>query len=132
MGSLKIPKEWINEAKVHRCCITKRFIANIKSKATYAMYEGDVFGAYELYMDAKVHRMAHELAINYLAPEAILREDYQLLQSLFNDIDQTMVDDFFLGGQVSLFAYVLRTLGFLSNLCSCLSTTRASSLACLS
>lgn len=106
MGSLKIPKEWINEAKVQRCRITKPSIANMKSQATYAMYEGDVFGAYELYMDAKVHRMAHELAINYLAPEAILRDDFQLLQSLFNDIDQTTVEDFFVGGQVSLSANI--------------------------
>ena len=45
------------------------------TQATHALYLGDVYLAYELYTRARVHKMAHELAITYLAPEAVLRDD---------------------------------------------------------
>lgn len=66
------------------------------------MYTGDVFGAYELYRQANAHQAAYELAINYLAPEAILREDLDLLEDLFARLDESLIPDFSVGGQVLL------------------------------
>ncbi|EJD03515.1 uncharacterized protein FOMMEDRAFT_83835 [Fomitiporia mediterranea MF3/22] len=82
-GSLRIPMEWIDEAK-----------------ATHAFYSGDVYGAYELYRDAMAHRAAHELAITYLAPEAVLRDELGVLKRLFASLDASLIDDFGVGGQL--------------------------------
>ncbi|KAI5121845.1 hypothetical protein M0805_003278 [Coniferiporia weirii] len=82
-GSLKIPQEWIDEAK-----------------ATHALYTGDIYLAYGLYTRARVYQTAHELAIAYLAPEAILRDDLDLLLSLFTALEENQVDDFSVGGQL--------------------------------
>ncbi|THH11598.1 hypothetical protein EW145_g550 [Phellinidium pouzarii] len=82
-GSLKIPQEWIDEAE-----------------ANYAFYNGDIYLAYTLYTQAGVHRAAHELAITYLAPIAILRDDLDLLSSLFTVLDKSKIDDFGVGGQL--------------------------------
>lgn len=49
-----------------------------------------------------MHRTAHELAIAYLAPEAILRDDLDLLANLFAALDETLIDDFSVGGQVGV------------------------------
>ena len=56
--------------------------------------------AYDLYIRAKEHYTAHDLAITYLAPEAILRDDLELLSSLFTGLDENLVEDFGVGGQV--------------------------------
>lgn len=84
LGSLRIPTEWIDEAK-----------------ATMALYHGDVYLAYQLYASARTHRTAHELAINFLAPEAVLKDDLQALSDLFSELDAGLIEDFTVGGQVS-------------------------------
>lgn len=71
-----------------------------RTQATHALYLGDVYLAYELYTRARVHKMAHELAITYLAPEAVLRDDLDLLSNLFTVLDESLVEDFGVGGQV--------------------------------
>lgn len=53
-----------------------------------------------MFTSAKEHRAAHELAITYLAPEAILRDDLDLLSNLFTVLDENLVEDFGVGGQV--------------------------------
>ncbi|KAL5494856.1 hypothetical protein ACEPAI_318 [Sanghuangporus weigelae] len=82
-GSLRIPMEWVDEAK-----------------ATYAFYSGDVYLAYELYTDAKTYQSAHELAITYLAPEAVLRDELDVLTRLFTALDSNRVSGFDVGGQL--------------------------------
>ena len=68
---------------------------------------GDVYLAYELFTRAKVHQRAHDLAISYLAPEAILRDDLDLLSNLFAPLDKSLITDFNVGGQVrSLFVLI--------------------------
>lgn len=47
-----------------------------------------------------MHRIAHELAITYLAPEAILRDELDVLAKLFTSLDEKLIDDFGIGGQV--------------------------------
>ncbi|CAA7267293.1 unnamed protein product [Cyclocybe aegerita] len=66
VGSLKLPMSWVDEAK--------------------AMYEldcGNVYGAYELYLSAQNWNAAHNLAVLELAPDAIIRKDFDLLRNLF-------------------------------------------------
>ncbi|EIW78425.1 hypothetical protein CONPUDRAFT_156410 [Coniophora puteana RWD-64-598 SS2] len=75
LGSLRIPKAWINEAK-----------------ALYAIYQGQVFDAYTLYMEAGLHQAAHDLAIADLAPEAVIRHDLELLRSLFGKMESRPIN----------------------------------------
>ena len=92
IGSLRIPTEWIDEAK-----------------ATLSLYHGDVYLAYQLYASARAHRTAHELAINFLAPEAVLKDDLQTLSDLFSDLDASLIEDFAVGGQVRVLPNAIAT-----------------------
>lgn len=79
---------------------TFSFITHFCDQATYAIYNGDIYTAYELYTEAKAYSSAHELAITYLAPEAILCDDLDLLSSLFTALDENAIESFGVGGQV--------------------------------
>ncbi|TEB34188.1 hypothetical protein FA13DRAFT_1729669 [Coprinellus micaceus] len=70
VGSLKIPMTWVQEAK-----------------AMHALDQGDILGAYELYLSAQLWNAAHDLAVLELAPDAILRRDIELLRELFEPFD---------------------------------------------
>ncbi|KAG6899672.1 hypothetical protein C0993_008026 [Termitomyces sp. T159_Od127] len=65
-GSLKIPRTWLLEAKAY-----------------HALDNGDFFDAYELFLQAELYDAAHDLALVELAPDVILRRDFDLLQNLF-------------------------------------------------
>ncbi|KAG6889187.1 hypothetical protein C0992_006104 [Termitomyces sp. T32_za158] len=65
-GSLKIPRAWLLEAKAY-----------------HALDKRDIFDAYELFLQAELYDAAHDLALVELAPDAILRQDFGLLQNLF-------------------------------------------------
>lgn len=69
---------------------------------------GDVYLAYELFTQARIHQRAHDLAISYLAPEAVLRDDLELLSSLFASLDKNLITDFNVGGQVGSYAICRR------------------------
>jgi nuclear pore complex protein Nup98-Nup96 len=84
-GSLKIPLTWISEAK-----------------AIYALNRGDVFEAYQLYLQAGLHSAAHELAVYELAPEAVIRDDLELIQTLFRRLIGHSVDEWHVRGKAFL------------------------------
>ncbi|KAH9006574.1 nuclear protein 96-domain-containing protein [Lactarius hatsudake] len=84
-GSLKIPLMWISEAK-----------------AIYALNRGDVFEAYQLYLQAGLHNAAHELAVYELAPEAVIRDDLELLKTLFGRFIGHAVDEWHVRGKAFL------------------------------
>ncbi|TFY79572.1 hypothetical protein EWM64_g4439 [Hericium alpestre] len=84
-GSLKIPLAWVNEAK-----------------AIYALDSGDVYDAYILYLQAGLYQAAHDLAVIELAPEAVIRDDLQLLRSLFDKIAGHPVDGWHVRGKAFL------------------------------
>ncbi|KAI0249206.1 nuclear protein 96-domain-containing protein [Lactifluus subvellereus] len=84
-GSLKIPLSWINEAK-----------------ATYALNRGDVFEAYQLYLQAGLHSAAHELAVFELAPEAVIRDDLELVRTLFDRFTGHAVNEWHVRGKAFL------------------------------
>ncbi|KAI0301599.1 nuclear protein 96-domain-containing protein [Multifurca ochricompacta] len=74
-GSLKIPLLWINEAK-----------------AIYALNRGDVFEAYHLYLKQGYT----------LAPEAVIREDLELLKTLFERFIGHTVQEWHVRGKAFL------------------------------
>jgi len=85
LGSLKIPLAWVNDAK-----------------ALYAISQGKIFEAYELYMTAGLYQSAHDLAVVELAPEAVIRQDFELLTSLFERMVSQSIDGWHLKGKAYL------------------------------
>ncbi|TFK32347.1 nuclear protein 96-domain-containing protein [Crucibulum laeve] len=89
VGSLKIPMAWVDEAK-----------------AVYALNQGDVFAAYEYYLDAGLYNPAHEIAVLELAPDAIIRKDLELLKIIFERFTgerrKEKIDGWFLRGKAFL------------------------------
>jgi nuclear pore complex protein Nup98-Nup96 len=70
-------------------------------QAIYAFSKGNVWEAYELYMAAELFNPAHELAVLELAPDAVIRQDFELLKSLFAGIAGHSVDGWHVRGKVS-------------------------------
>ncbi|KZT25680.1 hypothetical protein NEOLEDRAFT_1156120 [Neolentinus lepideus HHB14362 ss-1] len=70
IGKLKVPLTWINEAK-----------------AIHALSIGKVWDAYELYRGALLYERAHDVAVQYLAPEACVRGDLDLVKGLFQGME---------------------------------------------
>lgn len=64
------------------------------------MNRGDVFEAYHLYLQAGMHSAAHELAVFELAPEAVIRNDLELLKVLFERLAGIAVDGWHVRGKV--------------------------------
>jgi hypothetical protein len=79
---------------------TFQWRANNKIQAIYALNRGDVFEAYHLYIQAGMHGAAHDLAVFELAPEAVIRNDLELLQVLFERFVGHSVDGWHVGGKV--------------------------------
>jgi hypothetical protein len=61
---------------------------------------GDVFEAYHLYLQAGLHSTAHELAVFELAPEAVIRNDLELVKVLFERFVGHAVDEWHVRGKV--------------------------------
>jgi len=70
----------------------------------YALDQGDVFRAYELYISAGLYNLAHDLAVLELAPDAVIRRDLDLLKTLFVPFDKDgrgdKIDGWFVRGKV--------------------------------
>ena len=64
------------------------------------MNRHDVFEAYHLYLQAGMHSAAHELAVFELAPEAVIRNDLELLKVLFERLVGHAVDGWHVRGKV--------------------------------
>ena len=63
--------------------------------------------AYELYLAGGLFNSAHELAVLELAPDAVIRQDMELLKSLFAGIAGHAVDGWHVRGKVSSHRYYL-------------------------
>lgn len=102
-GSLKLPLPWINEAKVTNMLrrLLHSALTTLSLQAMYALDRGDVYGAYELYLSAGMYNAAHDLAVRELAPDAVIRDDLELLKSLFEQFRDHPVDDWHVRGKVS-------------------------------
>ena len=70
----------------------------------HALDERNIFSAYELYLSAQMYNTAHNLAILELAPDAIIRQDLELLRSLFirfdSDGKRDKIEQWFVRGKV--------------------------------
>ncbi|KAH8101186.1 nuclear protein 96-domain-containing protein [Cristinia sonorae] len=84
-GSLRIPESWVNEAK-----------------ATYALDQGDVYGAFEHYLKAGLFNAAHDLAVLQLAPDAVIRRDMALLTDIFQRFSGLIVYEWSVRGKIFL------------------------------
>lgn len=73
------------------------------SQAVTARYNKDLYLAFQLHLEAGEHSVAHEIVVRELAPEAILRQDVELLRRLLQDFDVRAVENWESGGQVSTF-----------------------------
>lgn len=69
-------------------------------KAICALDNGDEFAAYELYLSAGLYGPAHDIAVSKLAPDAVIRQDLDLLKTLFSKISGHPVDGWHTRGKV--------------------------------
>ncbi|TRM65718.1 nuclear protein 96-domain-containing protein [Schizophyllum amplum] len=94
IGSLRLPHAWVDEAR-----------------ATYALYNDDMFGAYELYLSAGHRDPAHDIAVRHLAPDAILRRDYALLTELLEPFVGKPVESWQVRGKILMdYAHIMQRL----------------------
>ncbi|KAG6826063.1 hypothetical protein H0H93_016841, partial [Arthromyces matolae] len=70
--------------------------------ANHALDSGDIFDAYELFLQAELYDAAHDWAVLELAPDAILRRDFDLLRSLFSVFAKHSVTGWHVRGKVFL------------------------------
>ena len=75
------------------------------------MSGGQYCSAYELYVSAGMYNEAHEIAIRFLAPDAILQHDFDGLKNLFMRFEGKAVDGWFTRGKVSHFYLMITLLG---------------------
>ena len=57
-------------------------------QAQYAVDNGDVYEGFTLYIEGGLWNAAHDLAVLDLAPDAILRNDLDLLKRIFEKFDK--------------------------------------------
>ena len=69
----------------------------------YAVSQGNLYEAWELYLTAELYNPAHDLAVFDLAPDAVIRKDLALLKELFRKISGHPVDGWQVRGKVSCF-----------------------------
>lgn len=71
-------------------------------QALYALDKGDVWEAYQLYLQAGLYSAAHDIAVLQLAPEAVIRDDLELLESIFVEFTGRPVEGWHVRGKVSI------------------------------
>ncbi|TIA83864.1 hypothetical protein E3P98_00468 [Wallemia ichthyophaga] len=76
-----------------------------RAKATHAQYKGDRYAQYKLLLAAEMHSEAHAVAVDVLAPEAIIRDDLALLRRLLEPLVTESVDGWASRGKL-LWEYV--------------------------
>lgn len=58
--------------------------------------------AYRWFVRAEQHQLAHDIAVEFLAPEAVIMSDMILLEDLFDDLDPSAVSAWHERGNVSI------------------------------
>ncbi|KAF9066758.1 nuclear protein 96-domain-containing protein [Rhodocollybia butyracea] len=111
VGSLKIPLKWVKEAQAIYALNaftlpspSFSFISDPSSSSPHPAYT-----AYELFLAAGNLDRAHDIAVLSLAPDAVLRNDYELLKELFSpfipfsgDPDRGRVEGWYVRGKTFL------------------------------
>lgn len=83
-------------------CVSRPQVSDTLRQALYAISQGKIFEAYELYMAAGLYQSAHDLAVVELAPEAVIRQDFELLTTLFERMVSQSIDGWHLKGKARL------------------------------
>ena len=99
VGSLKIPLAWINEAKVCPNQTTHLPSTDILPQAIHAFSQNRVYEAFDLYASAELWNSAHDLAVLELAPDAVVRQDHELLRTIFSRLSGHPIDGWHLRGK---------------------------------
>jgi len=71
---LKIPSVWIAEANGIR-----------------ARYDNKLMDAYRWFIQGEQYQLAHDIAVEFLAPEAVIMSDMILLENLFDALDPSAI-----------------------------------------
>ncbi|CAE6530170.1 unnamed protein product [Rhizoctonia solani] len=85
INQLCVPQDWIEEAK-----------------AVISQYTNQSYQAFEFFVAAGQAKPAYDMALRDLAPEAAIRNDFDLLTSLFTDKGFESLDDWTFRGQLYL------------------------------
>lgn len=103
LQSFSIPITWIEEARVsYSYPVVVVTSSSVPLQAYLAQYQGRVFDAYEHFLKADQQQSAHDIAVNDLALDAVIREDMSLLRALFQPFNPQLVDDWSFRGKVGL------------------------------
>ena len=103
---MSVPREWLAEARVSWSCIpiddqeTKLDTLRLLQANLYAS-QGNVYSEFLSCKQAGLMDRAHNIVVQRLAPEVILREDVGLLRKLLAGLEDARVADWHKGGQVS-------------------------------
>ncbi|KAG8992975.1 hypothetical protein FRB94_008235 [Tulasnella sp. JGI-2019a] len=73
-ADLKIPVAWIAEANGIR-----------------ARYDNRLMDAYRWFLQGEQYQLAHDIAVEFLAPEAVIMSDMNLLEELFDALDPSAI-----------------------------------------
>jgi len=69
-------------------------------QAIYAFSQNRVYEAFDLYVSAGLWNAAHDLAVLELAPDAVVRQDHELLRTTFTRLSGHPIDGWHLRGKV--------------------------------
>ncbi|EJD51201.1 hypothetical protein AURDEDRAFT_149853 [Auricularia subglabra TFB-10046 SS5] len=83
LDQLLIPEAWLREAK-----------------AALLVSQGKVYEAFHAFIEANQQQLAYELAVDKLVPDAVLREDLELLRNIFSQFDPETVDGWSTNGKL--------------------------------
>ncbi len=72
-------------------------------QAIYALDSGNMYDAYELYLQAGLYDAAHGIAVLELAPDAVIRQDLILLRELMEPFEGRSVSGWNERGRVGGF-----------------------------
>ena len=68
-------------------------------QAIHAFSQNRVYEAFDLYASAELWNAAHDLAVLELAPDAIVRQDQELLRTIFGRLSGHPIDGWHLRGK---------------------------------
>ncbi|KAG8988968.1 hypothetical protein FRB90_002464, partial [Tulasnella sp. 427] len=92
--------EWDADLLTGKLCIPATWIA--EANGIRAQYEQDVFQAYQFFLDGGQQQLAHNIALNDLAPEVVIRGDPEVLKTLFLNFTPSEISGWYNTGNLYL------------------------------
>lgn len=103
LTSLQIPDSWVAMAKVLITSTISYLIINQDVQGSHYRSLGRQYQAYEEFVKADDQVFAHDIAVFELAPEIVIRENFDFMTKLFEPLDPSRipVEQWEDGGKVS-------------------------------